>query len=147
MIKLFFPNKNDLLLYYICIHTSRRTGSRGKNVSSLGLGLLGTFEKKSRSQSYDFLFCSYIQRQRFYIRAKFFFILKTRHAIGCAVYFYKAGVATRGRRIGSWIFSTSVLGSNIKTSSLFWSESSATQQRGKNVLLSLFIHCSRKNAE
>jgi hypothetical protein len=59
------------------------------------------YSVQSRSQSYDFLFCSYIQRQRFYIRAKFFFILKTRHAIGCAVYFYKAGVATRGRRIGS----------------------------------------------
>jgi hypothetical protein len=34
------------------------------------------YSVQSRSQSYDFLFCSYIQRQRFYIRAKFFFYSK-----------------------------------------------------------------------
>jgi hypothetical protein len=33
---------------------------------------------------------------------KTIFILKTRHAISCAVNLYYAGVVNRSRRIGSW---------------------------------------------
>jgi hypothetical protein len=36
-------------------------------------------------------------------RRKNIFVIKTRHAIGCAVNFYNAGVITRDRRIGSWV--------------------------------------------
>jgi hypothetical protein len=62
----------------------------------------------SRSQSYDFLIYSYNHQrcsrlERFYVREKYVFLIKTRHAVSCAVNFYNAGVVTQSRRIGSWL--------------------------------------------
>jgi hypothetical protein len=41
--------------------------------------------------------------EHFQSRKQSFFILKTRYAISCVVFFYNAGVVTCDRRIGSWI--------------------------------------------
>jgi hypothetical protein len=39
--------------------------------------------------------------ESFYVREKYFYIIKMFHAISCAANFYDAGVVTPSRRIGS----------------------------------------------
>jgi hypothetical protein len=75
----FFPKKNQ--------NESKKMNLPAANPT--------TFEFTGQRRSYTFL------HQR-----KIIFILKTSHAIRCAVNFYNAGVVTQSRRIGSWSWIT-----------------------------------------